>query len=385
MTVGLTVELRDYRLGLVSPLVTAHRVVNHREGVLFSISDGTHVGWGEAAPMPGWSRESLSDCKMTLESAASRLAQCDSIDDPRFGALIAELEARPHARAAVAGAAFDLLARSHEVGIASLLEVHRGLGSTSAVSPTTEPEAPHSLLVNGLISQRQPEAPLSVLVNGLVSDHQPDAVATAAADLALGGMLAIKLKVAATDPRTDLARVAAAREAMGDEIELRLDANGGWDVDTAIATLRGMASYNVAFCEEPTAGIDGIAEVGAASAVPVAVDESALNLSDIATALRTGTISVVVVKPQALGGPDLALAAAALVEESGADAVVTTMIDSAIGVAHAAHVAAAALPQQAHGLATSTLLANDTAPRLKVKGGKLHLSEPPGLGVSPTR
>ncbi len=413
---GLATELRDYRLGLLSPLVTAHGVVEHREGVLFSISDGTNVGWGEAAPMPGWSRESLGDCKAVLASIAPRLAELDSVDDPRFGALLTELEARPHARSAVAGAAVDLLARRYEVSIASLLEVHRGLESTSAVSPKTEPEAsrsllvdglasqreaeaprsllvdglasqreaeaPRSLLVYGLVSQREAEAPRSVLINALVSDDQPEAVASAAADLALKGISAVKLKVAATDPRTDLARVASVRESMGDGIELRLDANGGWDVDTAIAALHSMADYNVAFCEEPTTGIDGIAAVGASGAVPVAVDESAASLSDIAVALRTGTISVVVIKPQALGGPDLALAAVALIEESGADAVVTTMIDSAVGVAHAAHVAAAVLPEQAHGLATSALLANDTAPRLKVEAGRLYLPHTPGLGVS---
>ena len=156
--------------------------------------------------------------------------------------------------------------------------------------------------------------------------------------------------------------MAAARAAIGDEIELRLDANGGWDIDTAIATLKSMASYNVAFCEEPTAGIDGIAAVGAAGGVPVAVDESAVTVSDIAVALRTNTISVVVIKPQALGGPDLAVAAVALVEDFGADAVVTTMIDSAVGVAHAAHLAAAVLPEKANGLATSALLARRHSP-----------------------
>ena len=141
---GLSTELRDYRLGLVSPLVTAHGVVDHREGVLFSISDGTHVGWGEASPMPGWSRESLADCRTTLESANSRIAQCDSLDDPRLTAILAELEARPHARAALAGAAFDLFARRHGVSIASLLQAHLGLGSTSSISPTAELEAPRS-------------------------------------------------------------------------------------------------------------------------------------------------------------------------------------------------------------------------------------------------
>ena len=161
-------------------------------------------------------------------------------------------------------------------------------------------------------------------VNGLISHVEPSQVAAAAADLVADGTSAIKLKVAAVDPTTDLARVAAARSAIGDDIELRLDANGGWDVDTAIATLRAMADHDVSFCEEPTPGIDGIAAVGAAGVVPVAVDESAVTLDDIAIALRTEAISVVVIKPQALGGPDMAMAAAALLEEFGADGVVTT-------------------------------------------------------------
>ena len=310
--------------------------------------------------MPGWSRESLDDCKIVLASVAPRLAQLDSVDDSRLTAILTELEARPHARAAVTGAVLDLAAQGEGVSVASLLS-------------------------NSFTSVPREALPRSISVNGLISHGEPEAVALAAAGLASDGISAIKLKVAAANPRTDVARVSAARSAIGDEIELRLDANGGWDIDTAIATLHKMAGYNIAFCEEPTAGIEGIAAVGAASAVPVAVDESAVMVSDIATALKTNTVRVVIVKPQALGGPDLALAAVALVEDYGATALVTTMIDSAIGVAHAAHVAAAALPEQVHGLATSTLLANDVALRLKVEGGKLHLPQPPGLGVSPTR
>ena len=401
---GLITGLHDYRLALASPLVTAHGVVDHREGLLFSISDGANVGWGEAAPMPGWSRESLSDCKTTLEAAASRVAHLDSVDDPRFGAILAELEAQPHARSALAGAAFDLLARSHEVSIASLLEASTSPGWSAEpwggqgvprAEVTTSPGwsaepwgglgGPRAELSTSPGWSAEGEAPRSVLVNGLISQRQPEAVANAAAELALQGMTAVKLKVAAADPLTDLARVAAARSAIGDDIELRLDANGGWDIDTAIATLHKMAGYNIAFCEEPTAGIGGIAAVGAASGVPVAVDESAVMVSDIATALKTDTVRVVIVKPQALGGPDLALAAVALVEDFGATAVVTTMIDSAIGVAHAAHVAAAVLPAKAHGLATSVLLADDIAPRLEVTAGRIHLPKPPGLGVSPVR
>ena len=100
------------------------------------------------------------------------MAHLDSVDDPRFAALLAELETRPHARSALVGAAFDLLARSHEVSIASLLEAPTRPGSLAA----------------------EPEAPRSVLVNGLISERSPEAVATAAAELALQGMSAVKLE-----------------------------------------------------------------------------------------------------------------------------------------------------------------------------------------------
>ncbi|MYA74308.1 MAG: o-succinylbenzoate synthase [Acidimicrobiaceae bacterium] len=355
---GLTTELRDYRLALASPLVTAHGVHEYRDGVLFAISDGVHVGWGEAAPLPGWSRESCDDCRRGLESVAPRLSECDSVDDPRLTEILAELETHPHARAAIAGASLDLAAQSDGVSLGSLL--------------------------NGRFGSVPREAlPHSVSVNGLISDLQPERVAAAAAELASEGISAVKLKVAATDSNTDVARVAATRSAIGDDIELRLDANGGWDIETAVDTLRRMADYDITFCEEPTAGIDGIAVVGAAGVVPVAVDESAVTVGDIAAALKTDAIRVVIVKPQALGGSDLAMAALAMAEETGAGAVVTSMIDSAVGVAHAAHFAAAVLPEVAHGLATSTLLAEDTAPRLNLEGGRLHLPQSPGLGVSP--
>lgn len=355
---GLTTELCHYRLALASPQFTANGVVTHREGMLLAISDGLRIGWGEAAPLPGWSTESLNDCAKALDFVVSRLSECERADDPRVSAVLAELETRPHARAAVAGAVFDLLAQRQGASVAEFL---RNLAPISRA-----------------------ELPQSVAVNGLISREEPAQVAEAANRLTAEGVVAVKLKVAFTDPSSDLARVAATRAAMGDNIELRLDANGGWDVDTAISILNKMAEYDVAFCEEPTSGVDRIAAVGANSAVPVAIDESAATISEIDLALQTNAISVVVIKPQALGGTDVAMAAVALLEKHGVQGVITSMIDSAVGVAHAAHLAAAALPHGVHGLHTAILLADDVGPGLEVGGGRLYLSQRPGLGVSPT-
>ena len=105
--------------------------------------------------------------------------------------------------------------------------------------------------------------------------------------------------------------------------------------------LRAAEPFGVALCEEPTGGIDAIAAVGEAVAVPVAADESMRSLEDLDAVLAAGSIGFVVIKPQAFGGPDLAMAAIERARGAGVTPIVTSMIDSAIGVAHAVHVAAA--------------------------------------------
>ena len=68
-------------------------------------------------------------------------------------------------------------------------------------------------------------------------------------------------------------------------------------------------------------------------------------------------------------------------DAAGLDVIVTSMIDSAVGLAHAAHVAAACGLASAHGLATSSLLESDVARGLVIESGRLRLPEEPGLGV----
>ncbi|MCH1434153.1 MAG: hypothetical protein L7U56_00665, partial [Acidimicrobiales bacterium] len=108
-------------------------------------------------------------------------------------------------------------------------------------------------------------------------------------------------------------------------------------------------------------------------------------LEDLDAVLATGSIGFVVIKPQAFGGPDLAMAAIERARASGVTPIVTSMIDSAIGVAHAVHVAAASGVDIAHGLATSALLASDVGPPLAVVDGWIDVPDRPGLGVRPSQ
>lgn len=341
----MSFDVGPYELPLVSPMVTSYRSIESRRGVLVSLAEGGLTGWGDACPMVGWSRSSLNEVTNQLTVAAARFGS-EPLDD-----VLDMLAAVPEARAALAGAVYDLSAQRAGIPLARLL-------ADAAVE--------------------------RVRVNASIGATETDRAVDEASQAVTAGFTTLKLKVGAASPAADVVRVGAIRRAVGDDVEIRLDANGAWDVDTAIETLHRLADSGVAFCEEPTAGIDAIATVGSQSSVPVAVDESARTVDDIARALGSGAINVVVVKPQALGGPDVAMRAIDLARTAGATAVVTSMIDSAIGVAHAVHVAAAAGSEVAHGVATSMLLADDVARGLPIEDGHVVVPTRPGLGVSPT-
>ena len=369
---GLRAELRPFRLALMAPLVTGGVSIRFRAGFLVSLTADGVTGWGEASPLPGWSRTSL------LETEAALRRACDELDhggEAVLSSLLAAMGDTPHARAGVAGAWADLQARRAGRPLAGCLAAQQAQTRRAGKPPAELPVADLA---------RVPAA--SVAVNALVAAPEPSEVDQAAHDAVEAGFTAVKLKVGVVDPAADVERVRAARAALGPEAELRLDANGAWDPATALDVLDRVRECDIAYCEEPVAGIEAIAAVGERSTVPVAADESIHGEADAAQALALG-ISTLIVKPQALGGPDVALSIAERARQAGASVTVTSFLDSAIGVAHALHVAAvveAAAPDSAaHGLATSGLLALDVAGPPPVVGGRMRLSEAPGLGIEP--
>ncbi len=338
------VEVVDARMPLHTPMTTAGGTTKVRQTVLYALSEAGITGWGEAAPLPGWSPETLAACRAVLPRAVPA----------------AELDLEPvlsertlPARAAVTGAALDLRARQAGVSLR------------------------HHLAT----TYRRAEPLDDVEVNGVVSADAPEGV-VAEVDAMLGrGISTVKLKVAVWPIEEDVARVAAARAGAPDAT-IRLDANGGWTHERAVAALTRMAEYDIALCEEPVRGVDEIAALAAEVDIPLAVDESVHGLPDTRRVWgHAGAIAAVVIKPQAIGGDDFAMIAIAEAQRAGLDVIVTTMIDSAVGAAHAAHVAAAAGLHGAHGLDTSRLLAADVATPLSIVDGRVRFSDEAGLGI----
>jgi o-succinylbenzoate synthase len=215
---------------------------------------------------------------------------------------------------------------------------------------------------------------------------------------ASGGCRTAKVKVAQRGPdgvpepvADEVARLEAVRDALGHGGRVRVDANGAWDADEALRRLPHLdrAAGGLEYVEQPCADVAGLAAVRRGqrgdTAVPVAADESIRRAADPFAVVRAHAADVVVLKVQPLGGVRACLE---LAEQVGLPVVVSSALESSVGIA-AGVALAAALPDLAYacGLATVQLLAADVtgAPLLPVDGAlPVARPEPSPEGLAAT-
>ena len=180
------------------------------------------------------------------------------------------------------------------------------------------------------------------------------------------GATTAKVKVAEAGQglQDDLDRVAAVRDALGPGGRIRVDANGAWSVDQATDALARLAAYDLEYAEQPCARVGELREVRLALArrgvsVLVAADESIRKADDPLRVAREQAADLVVVKVAPLGGVRRALQ---IVADCGLPAVVSSALDTSVGMA-AGVALAAALPElpYACGLGTVALLGGDVS------------------------
>jgi o-succinylbenzoate synthase len=181
-----------------------------------------------------------------------------------------------------------------------------------------------------------------------------------------------KVKVAEPGqaPGDDIARVAAVREAIGTAGKVRVDANGRWDLGEAEQMLTALAQFDLEYAEQPCATLGELAELRNRTSVLIAADESIRRAEDPLAVQAAGAADIVVLKAQPLGGVRAALRVAG---QCGLPVVVSSAVDTSVGLA-AGVALAAALPSLTYacGLATMSLLAGDvTADPLAEEGGSL--------------
>ena len=281
---------------------------------LWLVDDQERVGVGDAAPLPGFSPESVDACARALDGVEGRLGAIDDAAPPiaaitaALARLGRDLDAVPAARLALETALFDLVGQ------------RRGLALAACLGGAPSP----------------PRAP----VNGLLFAPPTDTLADRAVALAARGYAAIKIKLRAQDEAGSRREVAALREARDRlplPFEIRLDPNAAWGLDEARARLHLLAVIAPAFVEQPVPAAL-LPHLGAC-AVPWAADESLVIPDLVEPLLAARGCAAFVLKPALLGGlvraRDLALRAQA----RGLDVVVTHLFDGPCSMAAAAELA----------------------------------------------
>ena len=191
------------------------------------------------------------------------------------------------------------------------------------------------------------------------------------------GCRTAKVKVAepGQSPADDLARVEAVRDALGPAGAIRVDANAAWDVDTAVARIADLDRVGLEYVEQPCATLEELAALRRRIDVRIAADEVVRRSADPLRVDLREVCDVVVLKVQPLGGVRAALRVA---EAHGLPCVVSSALESSIGIA-AGVALAAALPELpfACGLATVALFTDDvTSASLLPVDGALAVARP---------
>ena len=348
------VDTQRVSVPLHTPFVTALRRTDTTDVVVARVTDSDGVtGWGEAPQVWQVTGESLAGAEACVRGPLAAAVTGADADDLAAGcrALAGAVAGNHGAKSAVDVALHDLAARRLGVSLPVLL------GSTTHRLPTDVTLAAGDA------------AALAATARTRVSE----------------GFDVLKMKVG-TDAASDVARVAAVRDAIGPDVALRLDANQGWTARDAVRAISTMEDrgLDVELVEQPVAAadLDGLAWVTARVGTPVMADESVFGLRDLVEVIRRRAADLVNVKLAKCGGLWTGRALLDLARAHGLGTAVGSMMESHVGLGAAASLAAACGTTVVADLdAAWWARESPYVGGLVYDGAMLVLPETPGLGI----
>ncbi|MBP8972486.1 MAG: dipeptide epimerase [Anaerolineae bacterium] len=339
-------QTRRLALQLRNPFKLSYGTTTVRENVLFQVSDGVHVGVGEAAVVPYYGEtperviQHLSDPALEGALGGDPLLLGDALD--RLPANMS-----PAARAAVDIALHDLWGK------------HLG----------------HPLYrLWGLNPARIPTSSFTVAMADDEAEYRRQVREAHSYGL-------IKLKLGSGDWQADLHYVQIARQET--RARLCVDANGGWSADEAAAIIPVLTEQEIAFIEQPVARDDlagwrALHDFLPANRPPLIADESVQGVESVLP--LAGLVDGINIKLAKCGGLRPAMQMIQLARACGMKVLIGCMIESSVAVAAAAHLASLADYADLDG---NLLVTNDPYRGITMHEGRITLTELAGLGVVP--
>jgi o-succinylbenzoate synthase len=335
------------------PFVVWRGSVDEKRHVLVRVTTDTGLtGWGEAAPFLYYAPETAADAaSMVTDFMAREVIGKDPRDVRAIYEHFGMLDGHEFAKCAIETALWDI------VGQAAGLPLYRLLGGAV-----------------------RPSVPLVTVLHV----GEPDEMAREAREWVGKGFRRLKLKVG-FGPERDEAMVAKVREAVGDGVLIRVDAEEHYTTKEALVVARRLERYNLELISQPVARTDweGMALLRTALAVPLLADEGIHSPADVLTCVHAKAADMVNIKVVKSGGVLPSLEMAAICHAAHYPVVIGSMIEAGIGSLLGAHVAAVLSGVFSTELCGPLLFAETLLDRpLRIEDGALWIDETPGLGAA---
>ncbi|MFA5576237.1 MAG: dipeptide epimerase [Tissierellaceae bacterium] len=351
-------KIKDIELGLISvplkkPFKTALRTVDSIQDIVVIITTDTgHVGYGEAAPTAVITGDTLGSIRAAIEGYIRpqllnlEIENLEEISKRIDGALIGNNSAK----AAVDIAVYDLFGQYHNAPLYKILGGYR----KEIVSDLT------------------------------ISVNSPEEMARDSIEAIDLGYKTLKIKVG-IDSQIDIRRIEAIRQAVGYDIDLRLDANQGWKPKEAVRIIRQMEDkgFNIELIEQPVFAkdLEGLKYVTDNVHTPILADEAVFSPRDAMEIIKNRAADLINIKLMKTGGIHNALRIISMAEIYHVECMIGCMLESKLSVSAAVHLAAAKSIITKIDLDGPLLCSQDP-----FEGGPdfnnstISLSEEPGLG-----
>jgi len=356
-------------LAIVSSLTFLTPDGGHAKGnyVLVRVSDDAgRVGLGEASVTSVWSGETQAGTIALIEQElAPLLVGADPFDLDWISHRMERIVfGNSFAKGAVEMALLDLQGQTLGVPVYRLL----GGRASGGCEPPGDP---------------------GIRLKFVIGAVEPVLAAQRAHRMVEGGWRAIKVKVGRDDhPRADEERLRAVREAIGPDVWLSVDANGGYTVEQAIWAAARFEKLDVALFEQPTRRGDhaAMAEVRRRSGIPIMADESVFTPQDAMDVIRAGAADVLSLYPGKHGGIRPTQHIARIAEAAGIPCTIGSNLEREVATAAMAHVTVCTTNLQCErfpGDLIGPVYYEKTLTRepLRYQADRLWVPEGPGLGV----
>ena len=348
-----TIDVRVPRSGR-NRITTSYATLPDAHHALVRVHAGGEIGIGEAPAELWWTGEDAA----SVRNAISRYLAPALIGaplDPRAAAsaMDAALAANPYAKAAVEMALWDLLGRLLGVGL-------------------------HVLLGGGGLP-----VPIKYVIGLTDPAHAREETEWGLAH----GFSVLKVKVGGT-LAADLTRVTAVVEAAAGKAKVGVDANGGWDLPTALVALEPLAELGVCFLEQPVSASHprNMRHLTSRSSVPIVAHESVFSVRDAAEAACTGLAHIWALTPSTHGGLVATMDILGIAGGAGIPCLLGSTVELGVATAFLTQIGSVFETIRTCPVPSDVVgpLYHDediVRPPVRFEGGAVHLPAGPGLGV----